>query len=65
MSQFEIYQDSTGEFHWRFRASNDSVVAVSPEAFKTIHGCRHSIELLMMEASNAEIERTVGSESTT
>jgi len=56
MAQFEIYKDVSGEYRWRFKASNQIILVVSFEAFKTAYGCQHAIDLLMKEASSAEIE---------
>ncbi|MFH2054630.1 MAG: DUF1508 domain-containing protein [bacterium] len=57
MAQFEIYRDVSGEYRWRFKASNELILAVSSEGYKTTSGCQHAIGLLMKEASDAEIER--------
>lgn len=40
---FEIYQDRGGEWRWRLRASNHTIVGDSGEGYKTRAGCSRAV----------------------
>lgn len=45
--RFEIYQDSSQEYRWRFKASNGAIVAVSSEGYVREFDARNGIRLLI------------------
>jgi uncharacterized protein YegP (UPF0339 family) len=55
---FEIYEDTKKEFRWRLKASNGQVIATSGQGYKAKADCRHGIEVIQKEASQAKVEDT-------
>ena len=55
MPTFEIYQDVTGEWRWRFKADNDKIIADSAEGYHHIDDCRSAIYILKDNAAKATI----------
>ena len=53
---FEIYRDSRQEFRWRLKAANGQVIATSGQGYKAKADCRHGVELVQKEASQAKVE---------
>ena len=43
ISKLEVYEDNSGEWRWRLKASNGRIVATSGEGFKRHSSCRDSI----------------------
>jgi uncharacterized protein YegP (UPF0339 family) len=35
MAKFEMYQDKSGEYRWRLRATNQQIIASSREGYKS------------------------------
>lgn len=54
MPKFEIYQDDSGEWRWRLKASNGEVIA-SGEGYKTRHGAERGTEALRRAAKLAKV----------
>jgi uncharacterized protein YegP (UPF0339 family) len=52
---FEIYEDAKREFRWRLKAANGQVIATSGQGYKAKADCRHGIELVRKEASQAKV----------
>ncbi|MGN1196391.1 MAG: YegP family protein [Acetatifactor sp.] len=52
--KFEIYNDKTGEFRFRLKATNGQVIAVS-EGYKTLANCENGIESVKKNAPEAEV----------
>ena len=52
--KFEIYNDKTGEFLFRLKATNGQVIAVS-EGYKTLANCENGIESVKKNAPEAEV----------
>ena len=53
--EFEVYQDKAGEWRWRFRASNNKIIADSGEGYVNKQDCLNGINLIKKEAPNAKI----------
>ncbi len=54
MAQFEIFNDKSGQFRWRFQANNNEIVAQS-EAYTSKAGCQNGIDVIRREAANASV----------
>jgi len=54
MARFEIYQDQSGEYRWRFRTDNNEVVA-SGEGYRSRDDCEHAVQLVKDQAPQAEV----------
>ena len=54
MARFEIYQDESGEYRWRFRADNNEVVA-SGEGYRSREACEQAVQLIKDQAPQAEM----------
>lgn len=55
---FEIYEDRRQEFRWRLKASNGQVIATSGQGYKAKADCRHEVEIIQKNASQARVEDT-------
>ena len=55
MAKFETYQDKSGEYRWRLRATNQQIIASSGEGYKSKESCRSGIEAVKRDAPSAEI----------
>lgn len=55
MTKFEIYKDGIGQWRWKFLASNGRIIADSGEGYINKTDCLHGIELVKLEAPEAEI----------
>lgn len=55
MAKFEIYEDAQASFHWRFRANNGGVLAVSVEVYHNRANCEHAILLLKQQSASASV----------
>lgn len=53
--RFVVYQDDDQEWRWRFRASNNDIIADSGEGYVNKQDCLHGIDLVKKEAPNAKI----------
>ena len=53
MASFEIFQDTHGDYRWRFQANNGKILAVSDEGFHNRQNCEHAITLLKQQAPKA------------
>lgn len=53
--RFIVYKDTAEEWRWRFRASNNKIVADSGEGYVNKQDCLHGIELIKKEAPDAPI----------
>ncbi len=59
MAKFEIYQDSAGDYRWRFQSNNGKILAVSAEGYINRANCEHAIILIKRETSQAAITGTI------
>lgn len=55
MAQFQVYEDSQGEYRWRLLADNNQVIATSGEGYKQRADCERGIELVKEHAAEAEV----------
>lgn len=55
MAQFELYKDRIDEYRWKFRADNNKIIADSSEGYINKSDCKHGIELVKQQASDAKI----------
>ena len=60
---FEVYQDKSGEYRWRLKASNGQVIASSGEGYSSKRSCLDGIESVKRNAPEAEI-RDLSAEAT-
>ena len=65
MAKFEIYQDTVGDFRWRFQSNSGKVLAVSGEGYNNRANCEHAIILIKREAPQATMTAAVISMSST
>lgn len=56
MAQFEPFKDRAGEYRWHFRADNGRIIADSAEGYINKSDCEHGIELVKLQAPDAEVE---------
>lgn len=54
-AEFEVYQDSKGEYRWRLQANNNEIVADSNEGYTTNASCLHGIEVVKQIAQAAPV----------
>jgi uncharacterized protein YegP (UPF0339 family) len=54
MSKFEVYLDEMGSYHFRLRARNGQIIAVS-QSYKSKEGCLKGIKSVKLNASGARI----------
>ena len=52
-AEFEVYQDSAGEWRWRLKASNDEVVADSAEGYTRQGDASRAAERVQQLAGSA------------
>ncbi len=55
MWKVEIYEDKAGEWRWRLKSSNGSIVASSNEHFYSESNAKRAAENMMRHAGSAEI----------
>jgi uncharacterized protein YegP (UPF0339 family) len=53
--QFEIYEDSAGEWRWRLIAANGNIIADSGEGYNSKQGARRGIESVKRCVPDAEV----------
>ena len=54
MPKFEVYSDEMGGYHFRLRARNGQIIAVS-QCYKSKEGCLKGIKSVKLNASGARI----------
>lgn len=54
MPKFEVYSDEMGGYHFRLRARNGQIIAVS-QCYKSKEGCLKGIKSVKLNASGALI----------
>ena len=54
MPKFEVYSDEMGGYHFRLRARNGQIIAVS-QCYKSKEGCLKGIKSVKLNASGAHI----------
>jgi len=54
MPKFEVYSDEMGGYHFRLRARNGQIIAVS-QCYKSKEGCLKSIKSVKLNASGVRI----------
>jgi uncharacterized protein len=64
MAKFEIYQDTAGDFRWRFQSNSGKILAVSGEGYINRANCEHAIILIKRETAQATIIETASVIST-
>ncbi|HEX9004606.1 MAG TPA: DUF1508 domain-containing protein [Blastocatellia bacterium] len=65
MAKFEIYQDTAGDFRWRFQSNSGKILAVSGEGYINRANCEHAIILIKRETAQATIIESASAISTT
>lgn len=63
MAKFEIYQDTAGDFRWRFQSNSGKILAVSGEGYNNRANCEHAVIPIKREAPQAVITDPVSSGS--
>lgn len=58
MAEFEVYQDTSGDFRWRFLSNSGRILAVSGEGYNNRANCTHAIILIKRETPQAAIKET-------
>lgn len=53
---FELYKDSAGEFRFRLKDDEDSLLAASGKGYKTKAECQRVIDTIQREAARARVE---------
>ena len=48
--KYQYYQDVSGEWRWRLRATNNQIIAVSGEGYHNKADCLHGIKLVKSSA---------------
>jgi len=56
--RYEVYQDASGEWRWRYVASNGRILASSSEGYVRKDDCLECIDS-MMESSGAPVREEV------
>jgi uncharacterized protein YegP (UPF0339 family) len=46
MAKFTLYKDKSGEYRWRFVATNGQIIATASEGYARKTDCMHGIELM-------------------
>lgn len=64
MAKFEIYQDTAGDYRWRFQSNNGKILAVSSDGYINQPNCEHAIILIKRETAQATIMDAIPSVST-
>jgi uncharacterized protein YegP (UPF0339 family) len=54
-AKFEVFKDSSGQFRFRLRASNNEIIAVS-EAYTSKAACLNGIDSVKKNAPIAELD---------
>ena len=54
MAQFEIFIGRDGQYHWRFQANNNEIVAQS-EAYTTKAGAQNGVSVVKAQAAGASV----------
>ena len=54
-AEFELYEDSAGDYRWRLRHSNGNIVADSGEGYASKQKAKQGIESVKQNASDAPI----------
>jgi len=54
MPKFEVYSDEMGGYHFRLRARNGQIIALS-QCYKSKEGCLKGIKSVKLNASGARI----------
>ena len=54
--RFELYEDKSGEWRWRFIASNNRIIADSGEGYANKEDAKHGIDLVKREAPDAPVK---------
>jgi uncharacterized protein YegP (UPF0339 family) len=54
-AEFEVYQDTKGEYRWRLQAKNNEIVADSNEGYTAKASCLHGIDVVKQIAPSAPV----------
>jgi uncharacterized protein YegP (UPF0339 family) len=57
-THFEIYKDSSGEFRFRLRGTDGSILAMSSKGYEKKEMCKKMIADIQAQAAKAMIEET-------
>ncbi|PUU87250.1 YegP family protein [Halanaerobium sp.] len=57
--KFEVYEDKSGKFRFRLKASNGQIIATG-QGYKTKESCLNGIESVRKNAQDAEVEEVQG-----
>ena len=54
MAQFEIYEDSAGEYRWRLQSGSD-IIGDSGEGYASLNGARAAVNRIKAYAPDADV----------
>lgn len=57
--KFEVYEDKSGEYRWRLKATNGEIIATG-EGYTTKSACLNGIDSVKRNAPDAEIDDQTG-----
>lgn len=55
MAKFTLYRDKSGEYRWRFVATNGQIIATASEGYARKADCMHGIELIKSLSPDAPV----------
>lgn len=58
-NHYEIYKDVSGQYRWRFWASNGRKIADSGESYHNKQDCQRGIEIMKASANAPVVDSTV------
>jgi uncharacterized protein YegP (UPF0339 family) len=53
---FEVYQDKSGEYRWRLRATNSQILAMAAQGYSDKRACMNAIESVRRDVADAPVE---------
>jgi uncharacterized protein YegP (UPF0339 family) len=59
-STFELYKDAGGDFRFRLKNSEGTILAISPKGFKTKDDCTKAIDTIKSDAAKAKVNDIAG-----
>lgn len=55
MAQFQVYEDNSGEFRWRFLADNERIMATASEGYVSETGAHRALATFLELVPRAEV----------
>lgn len=62
-AEFEVYEDSSGEYRWRLQAPNNKIIGVASEGYSRDDSCIDAINLIKRDVSDAQVDDETGTGS--